>query len=266
MRITFIGGGNMGEAILAALLRKKVVTPDEITVSDVNPNRLDDINEKHGVKVTGNNSAAIADAEVVIIAVKPQILASVLAELNGKLKTTQLILSIVAGASIATIRKGLGHRKVIRTMPNTPAQISEGMTVWTATPEVTKTQKGTARAILKVMGQEIEVDDEKYLNMATAVSGSGPAYVFYFVESLIEAAVKLGFSREDAEKLVQQTVVGSVHLMQKSDKKPAELRKAVTSPGGTTFAAITQFEKDGFQGLVFKAIEAAHKRAIELGS
>jgi len=266
VRITFIGGGNMGEAILAALLRKKVVTPDEITVSDINPNRLDDLYEKYGINVTGNNTLAVADAEVIILAVKPQILASLLAELNGKLTTSQLVISIVAGASVATIRKGLGHRKVVRTMPNTPAQISEGMTVWTATPEVTRTQKGTARAILKVMGQEIEVDDEKYINMATAVSGSGPAYVFYFVESLTEAAVKLGFSREDAEKLVQQTVIGSVHLMQKSDKKPAELRKAVTSPGGTTFTAITQLERDGFQGLVFKAVESAHKRAIELGS
>jgi len=150
-------------------------------------------------------------------------------------------------------------------MPNTPAQIGEGITVWKSTREVTKTQKGIARAVFNVMGMEIEVADEKYLDMATAVSGSGPAYVFYFVESLIEAAVKLGFSRDNAVILVLQTVNGSIHLMQKSDKTPAELRKAVTSPNGTTFAAITRLEKDDFQGLLYKAIEAAYSRAKELG-
>jgi pyrroline-5-carboxylate reductase len=265
MHITFIGGGNMGEAIMAALLRKKVVAPDQITVSDVNAERLDVLYERYGVNTTGVNAIAIAPADVIVLAVKPQVLDSLLAELKGKIKTSQLVLSIIAGARIEKIRRGLAHKKIIRSMPNTPAQIGEGMTVWTATPEVTRAQKGSGCAILRVMGQEIEADDEKYLDMATAVSGSGPAYVFYFVESMIEAAVKLGFSREQAEKLVRQTVTGSVHLLQKSDKTPADLRKAVTSPGGTTFAAITQFEKDDFQGIVFKAVEAAHNRAKELG-
>ena len=265
MRVTFIGGGNMGEAIMGALLRKKVVTPEEITVSDISPTRLDDLFDKLGVNVTLNNSFAVTGAEVIILAVKPQVLSAVLEELNGKLAPSQLVLSIVAGAATARLRKGLGHAKIIRSMPNTPAQIGEGITVWKSTREVTKTQKGIARAVFNVMGMEIEVADEKYLDMATAVSGSGPAYVFYFVESLIEAAVKLGFSRDNAVILVLQTVNGSIHLMQKSDKTPAELRKAVTSPNGTTFAAITRLEKDDFQGLLYKAIEAAYSRAKELG-
>ena len=266
MNVTFLGGGNMGEAILAALLRKKVVVPDQLTVSDINPNRLDDLYEKYGVNVTGNNVFAVASADVIVLAVKPQVLAAVLEEIKGKLTAQQFILSIVAGASIAVIRKGLKHRKIVRTMPNTPAQISEGITVWTATREVTRVQKGMARTILRVMGQEIEVADERYVDMATAVSGSGPAYVFYFVESLVEAAVRLGLTRVDAGKLVGQTVEGAVHLMHKSSKTPAELRQAVTSPGGTTFAALNQLERDGFQEIIYKAVVAAYQRALELGS
>jgi len=266
MKITFIGGGNMGEAIIAALLRKKVVTPDEINVSDVDPSRLDYLYERYGISTSTNNRTSIKEAEVVVLAVKPQILTAVLDELKGHLTPSQLVLSIIAGAGISKLRNGLNHRKIVRSMPNTPSQISEGMTVWTASPEVTKGQKGSARSILKVMGQEIEVDDEKYINMATAVSGSGPAYIFYFIESLIKAAEKLGFNCETAEKLAKQTVIGSVHLMQKSDKTPGELRRAVTSPGGTTAAALVTLDKDDFQGLIERAIKAAYDRAKELGS
>ena len=266
MHIAFIGGGNMGEAIMAALLHKRITSPAEITVSDVSPTRLDYLYEKYGVNTTANNVPGIAGADVVVLAVKPQILPAVLAEMSGALQTNQLLLSIVAGARIAKIRNGLKHKKIIRSMPNTPAQIGEGITVWTATEEVTQLQKGQARAILKVMGQEIEVDDEKYLDMATAVSGSGPAYVFYFVETFIQAAVKIGWSPEIAEKLVMQTLLGSAHLLHKSDKKPADLRRAVTSPGGTTAAAISRLEKEDYAAIMTGAVEAAYNRAKELGS
>jgi pyrroline-5-carboxylate reductase len=265
MHIAFIGGGNMGEAIIASLLRKKVTSPAEITVSDVSPGRLDYLYEKYGVTTTANNSLAVAQADVIVLSVKPQILPGVLVEMKGKLKSSQLVLSIAAGVSIAKIRSGLDHKKIIRSMPNTPAQIGEGMTVWNATREVTKLQKGQARSILKLMGEEIEADDEKYLDMATAVSGSGPAYVFYFIEALAAAGVKVGLSPEVAGKLVMQTISGATHLLQKSGKTPADLRKAVTSPGGTTAAAIARFEEGDFAGLVAKAVEAAHNRAKELG-
>ena len=255
----------MGEAIIAALLRRKVVVPEEITVSDIAPLRLDYLYEKYGVNITGNNSTAINDTEIIVLAIKPQILPDIMAELKGKFKATQVILSIIAGTGIQKLRKGLGHRRIVRSMPNTPAQIGEGITVWTTTPEVTKIQKGTARTILRVMGHEVEVDDEKYLDMATAVSGSGPAYVFYFIESMISAAQKLGFSEDTARTLVNQTVIGSVHLMQKSNKTPIEMRKAVTSPGGTTAAAIAQLEKEDFPGLLARAVMAAHNRAVQLG-
>ncbi len=213
MKIAFIGGGNMGEAILAAIISKGLGSPKEITVSDVSELRRKYLQDKYKITVTPDNRLAIIDADVIILAIKPQTLSAVLSELNKHLKPGQLVLSIIAGARLKTISEGLSHQKIVRSMPNTPAQIGEGMTVWTATPEVTASQKKQAKAILGVMGQEIYVDDEKYLDMATAVSGSGPAYVFYFVEAFTEAAVKIGLSRDVAEKLAVQTLVGATHLL-----------------------------------------------------
>jgi len=265
MKISIIGGGNMGEAILVAVLKQGLSTPQEIVVSDISKARRDYLKKKYGVAVTLDNLAAVAGAEIVILAIKPQILFDVLTELHNEVKPEQLVLSIIAGARLNTIVNGLNHNKVVRSMPNTPAQIGEGMTVWTATPEVTLKQKKQAKAILGVMGEEIYTAEEKFLDMATAVSGSGPAYVFYFVESLIEAALHLGFTPDVAEKLVRQTFLGATHLLQKSAKPPAELRRNVTSPGGTTAAAIEQLEKGGLNKLVALAVAAAFKRAKELG-
>jgi pyrroline-5-carboxylate reductase len=175
------------------------------------------------------------------------------------------VLSIAAGVKISTISQGLGHRKVVRSMPNTPAQIGLGISGWTATPEVSGEQKALARTILGAMGKEIYFDDEEYLDMVTAVSGSGPAYFYLFAESLIDAAVGLGLNRKDAEALVSQTMLGAAHLMQKSDKTPAELRRNVTSRGGTTERAIQVFEGSDLAGIVGKAVKAACQRAKELG-
>jgi pyrroline-5-carboxylate reductase len=188
-----------------------------------------------------------------------------MAELSGQLKPAQLILSIIAGAKIDTLCRGLNHRHVVRVMPNTPAQIGEGISVWTATAEVTKRQRERASSILGTIGKEIYVDDEKYIDMATAVSGSGPAYFFLFVEALVEAAVNIGLSREMAQELVLQTMLGSGHLLQKSGKQPAELRRMVTSPGGTTAEALLELEKGGFVNLIAKAVSAAYSKAKRLG-
>lgn len=265
MKITFIGGGNMGEAILKAVISRGLSTPKEITICDISEARRNYLRKEYMVKVTPDNTVGINNAEVIVLAVKPQTLSGVLTELNRKLKTNQLVVSIIAGVPVRTIRIGLNHKRIVRSMPNTPAQVGEGMTVWTATPEVTQKQKKQAKEILGTMGQELFIDDEKYIDMATAVSGSGPAYVFYFVESLTEAALKIGWAPELAEKLAIQTLVGATSLLQKSGKKPADLRKAVTSPGGTTAAAIEQFNKGEYKQLIIQAIEAALKRAKELG-
>ncbi len=266
MKIAFIGGGNMGEAMLTALIEKILCMTDDICVSDVSKERLQYLSNKHGVAVTGNNREAVAGKDVVVLAVKPQSLPEVMAGLKGSLKSNQLVLSIVAGVRISKIGEGLGHKYIVRSMPNTPARIGYGATGWTATAEVSAQQKDSARAILGAMGKEIYFDDEKYLDMVTAVSGSGPAYFFLLAESLIEAAAGIGLPAGEAEELVKQTMLGSAYLLAQSGQSPAELRRNVTSRGGTTEAALKAFADGGFTGLVDKAVRAAYDRAKELGN
>ena len=265
MKIAFVGGGNMGETMLSAILDKSLTTPESVSVSDISQSRRQHLRQKYAVAVTSDNRLAIDRRDVVVLAVKPQNLAEVMTELGGQFKPPQLVLSIIAGATVNTLSQGLNHRYVVRAMPNTPAQIGEGMSVWTATTEVTEQQRGWAGSILEAMGKEIYVDDEKYLDMATAVSGSGPAYLFLFVESLVDAAVHVGLPRDMAQELVLETILGSGHLIQKSGKPPAELRRTVTSPGGTTAEALLQLDKGGFANLLMQAVTAAHDKAKRLG-
>jgi pyrroline-5-carboxylate reductase len=266
MKIAFIGGGNMAEAILSAIIKNKLAEQSDITVSDIAETRRSYLQPKYSVAVTQDNLKAVENKDIVILAVKPQILAEVSAVLKGQLKPAQLVISILAGKSIAAISGGLAHECIVRSMPNTPAQIGEGITVWTATPRVSDRQKQWTASILGVMGLEIYVDEEKYLDMATAVSGSGPAYVFLFVEAMVGAAVKLGFKTDEAQKLGLQTLLGAGRLLQQSGKTPQELRRMVTSPGGTTAEAIAVFEQGGFSVLIEKAVTAAYEKAKKLGS
>jgi len=265
MKIAFIGGGNMGEAMLSAILDKGLATPESVSVSDISESRRQYLEQKYGVAVTGSNRLAVEKGDIVVLAIKPQDLVEVMAELDGRLKQTQLVLSIIAGVRIDTLCRGLNHGCVVRVMPNTPAQIGEGISVWTATGEVTDQQKAWAGSILGAMGKEIYVDDEKYIDMATAVSGSGPAYFFLFIESLVEAGVHLGLPRDMTQELVLQTMLGSGHFVQRSDKEPSELRRMVTSPGGVTAEALLRLEEGQFTELVKQAVTAAYNRAKELG-
>lgn len=255
----------MGEAMLSAVLDKGLSSPGDISVSDISESRRQQLQQKYGVTITSDNRQAVASADVVVLAIKPQNLAEVMNGLGRQIEPKQLVLSIVAGATIQTLSAGLNHNRVVRVMPNTPAQIGEGMSVWTATAEVTEQQKKWAGSILGAVGREIYVDDEKYLDMVTAVSGSGPAYFFLFVEALVEAAVDIGLSPDMAKEMVLQTMLGSGHLIRESGKPPAELRRMVTSKGGTTAAALDELDRGGFNKLVLQAIRAAYKRARELG-
>jgi pyrroline-5-carboxylate reductase len=266
MKVAFIGGGNMAEAILSAILRQNLASPEDISVSDIDVVKRTNLKDKYNINVTDNNVQAVQGRDVIVLAIKPQILAEVTPLLKGRLKPSQLVISILAGKSVGTLTSGLSHNCIVRSMPNTPAQIGEGLTVWTATPQVTPDQKKLAAQILGVMGREIFLDDEKYLDMATAVSGSGPAYVFFFIESLVSAAIKIGWSPEIAQELIMQTLLGAGHLLQKSDKTPQELRRMVTSPGGTTAEAIAVFEQGGFSELIEKGVRAAYEKAVKLGS
>ena len=266
MKVAFIGGGNMGEAMLSAILRKGLSTPEAISVSDVNQARRQHLTEQYDVYTTDSNLEALSRGNIIILAIKPQILADLMTELGGQLKPSQLVLSIIAGAGIDTLQSGLRHHSIIRAMPNTPAQIGQGITVWAATAEVSQKQKAWAGSILKVMGKKIYVTDERYLDMATAVSGSGPAYVFLFMESLAQAAVAIGLPQDIARELVSQTVLGSSDFAQKSEKELAELRRMVTSPGGTTAEAIKVFEEGHLRELARRAVAAAYTKAKKLGN
>ncbi len=265
LRLAFVGSGTMAEAMIQALLRAGEVTPEQIVASGPRIERGEELQARYGVRVTTSNVTAASEADIVVLAVKPQVLLPVLAELRGHVQPAALVFSIVAGMPIATICAGLDHTAVVRTMPNTPAQIGEGMTVWTAAPAVTEPQRAQAQTILQTMGLEMYVTHEDALNMATAVSGTGPTYVFLLMEALVDAAVHLGFSRRQARLLVVQTVLGSVKFAQRSDLHLAQLRNMVTSPGGTSAEAIYQLEKGGMRTILSKAIWAAYKKSRLLG-
>jgi pyrroline-5-carboxylate reductase len=264
-RVSFIGGGVMGEAIVQGLLAKHLLKPENITVSEPRRQRREELRKKHHVKVTGNNREAAQSCDILLFSVKPQDLRHVLAELKGSMQRRQLVISIVAGARLETISKGLAYNAVVRVMPNTPAQIGEGISVWTATQEVKENQKQQARMILQALGKEIYVEDEKFVDMATAVSGTGPTYVFLVMEAMIDAAVHLGFPRHVAHELVTETMRGSIMFAMKSSKHPAELRNMVTSPGGTSAEALYHLEKGTLRTVLSKAIWAAYERTVALG-
>ena len=263
-KITFIGPGVMAEAMIAGLLRKKLADASHIIAAGPRPQRGEELHKKYGIKVTTDNSSAIHEADVVVLSIKPQRLTEVMKGLKG-IHSDTLVLSIIAGASIKKISSGLKHKAVVRSMPNTPGQISEGITVWTASREVTSKQQELARAILGALGEEVFVEDESYLDMATALSGTGPAYVFLFTEALIDAGVHMGFPRRIAEQLVLQTIKGSAAFYEFAERHPATLRNQVTSPGGTSAEALYYLEKAGFRTAISRAVWAAYQRSLELG-
>jgi pyrroline-5-carboxylate reductase len=219
------------------------------------------------VHTSTNNSEAACQSDVVVLSVKPQRLDKVMAGLRGCIQPEALVLSIIAGVSVEKLSRGLGHNLVVRSMPNTPAQIGEGITVWTASQNVSAEQHEMAAQILQALGEEIFVEEETYLDMATALSGTGPAYVFLFMEAMVDAGVHLGFPRRIAEQLVAQTVRGSVDFYRNNEDSVhlARLRNQVTSPGGTSAAALYYLEKAGFRTAISRAVWAAYERSRELG-
>jgi len=254
----------MAEAMIAGLIRQELAKPENILVSGPRENRGQKLREKYGIQATTDNADAASDADVVVLSVKPQRLTEVLTGLY-KIRSDALVLSIVAGAPIQKISQTLKHNAVVRSMPNTPGQIGEGITVWTASKDTSDEQQEMARKILGALGDEVFVEDEYYMDMATALSGSGPAYVFLFTEALIDAGVHMGFPRRIAEQLVLKTIRGSVDYYYKAERHPATLRNQVTSPGGTSAEALYYLEKAGFRTAISRAVWAAYQRSLELG-
>jgi pyrroline-5-carboxylate reductase len=266
MRVALVGAGVMAEAMIAGLLADRAVAPQALVASHPRRDRREALTARHGIRAVARNADALADAEIVVLAVKPQMLGRVMAELAPALRPEQVVLSIVAGATLRSLATGLAHPAVVRAMPNTPAQIRKGITVWAAAAACTATQRDLARAALRALGEERQVDDEEFVAMATALSGTGPTYLFAVMEALIDAGVHTGFPRELAHDLVVATLIGSAEYAAQSELHPAQLRNLVTSPGGTSAAAIYELEKGRLRTVLSDAVWAAYRRTQELGA
>jgi pyrroline-5-carboxylate reductase len=265
VRIGFIGGGVMAEAMLKGILARELATPQDVVIGEVVSDRREYLEESYHVRATADNRGVIGAGDVAVVAVKPQQITTALQPLTGTVPSGTLVLSIAAGVRIATIRDLLSHDAVVRVMPNTPAQVGYGMSVWTATEEVSHAQREAASQLLRVLGVEAYVDEERYLDMATALSGSGPAYVLLFLEALIDAGVHVGLARPLAEAMARQTLLGTAHLADETGRHPAELRNMVTSPGGTTAEGLLALEEAGLRAAIIDAVVAAYEKSKMLG-
>ena len=264
-RIATVGSGVMAEAMIAGLLRGRLVEPSQVVASHPRAERREALEREYGIRTVASNIDAIDGADVILLGIKPQMLAKVGREIGPHLRRGQLVLSVLAGATTVALTGLLGHDQVVRSMPNTPARLGKGMTVWYATRETTEAQRAQAAALLGALGHQLEVDDEKMVAMATAVSGTGPTYVFLVMEALIDAAVHLGFPRHIAHDLVIETLEGSTIFAKQSGMHPAELRNMVTSPGGTSAAALHELESGRLRTVLSEAVWAAYRRTVELG-
>jgi pyrroline-5-carboxylate reductase len=268
--LAFVGCGVMAESIIAGLLRKNLVGAEQIVGSHPRAGRRAELSEKYGIQVFEKNTEAVervrqSENSIVALCVKPQRLKGVLHELKTIVAPEQMIFSIIAGARLETISEALDNRKIVRAMPNTPAQIGAGMTAWTCTEEITQAERATVKDLLAALGKELYVETENMIDMATSLSATGPTYIFMVMEALTDAGVHMGFSREVSKELVQETMLGAVRFAMESHKHPAELRNMVTSPGGTSAEAIYQMEKGGLRTVLSKAVYAAYQRAVALG-
>jgi pyrroline-5-carboxylate reductase len=263
MKLAFVGGGVMGEAIIGAVLSNGLAQPEDVAACDILAPRRDYLSSTYRIETSDRPGPAFGSAQLLVLAVKPQEFPAAVRDIA--LKPEQTVMSIMAGVAVQTIRAALDHDAIVRAIPNTPAQIGEGMTVWTATDAVSEAGRALVRSILAVLGQELYVDDEKYVDMATAVSSSGPAYVFLVMEALIDGAVHIGLRRDLAQRMVVQTILGSARYAEATGRHPADLRNQVTSPAGTTTEGLLALEKAGLRRAFMEAVRAAYEKAQRLG-
>jgi pyrroline-5-carboxylate reductase len=264
MRIGFIGGGNMAGALIGGLAGT-LTAGANIHVVDPNPDALVRLQQQFGVSAAPQIDAAIARSDVIVLAVKPQQMKEVVAQLKPHV-SSQLVLSIAAGIRGSDLSRWLnGHQAIVRTMPNTPALIGRGITGMVALPGVSQSQHDAADAIMRAVGDTVWIDDESLIDAVTAVSGSGPAYVFYFIEAMQQAAFEMGLSAEQGNALAIATFAGAAELAASSADPVSVLRERVTSKGGTTYAALTSMEQSGVKESIVRALKAAAARGKELG-
>ena len=262
--LSIIGAGNMGQALLGGLIESRAIEPNRVAVHNRRADRTRSVAERFGVRAASGNVDCAKEADVVVLGVKPQIMLTVLDELRGHL-ADPLVVSIAAGISTTKIEEALGHRaRVVRAMPNTPALIKQGATAIAAGTYATEHDMAVAEAILGPTGRIARVD-EPLLDAVTGLSGSGPAYVFLIIEAFADAGVKVGLSREIALELAVQTIQGAARMLQETRMHPGQLKDMVTSPGGTAIAGLHTLEEGGMRTTIMNAVEAATRRAKELG-
>lgn len=263
LRITFVGAGNMATSLICGLLAKGMPAQN-IHASEPSAERCNQLQQELGIHTYIDNSAACAQTDVVVLAVKPQIMREVCQALAPALQPEQLVISIAAGITCDSLQQWLKHQAVVRCMPNTPAMLRQGISGLFAAATVNEQQRAHASSIVQAVGDSVWVAQEHLLDAVTAVSGSGPAYFFLLIEAMVDAGIKLGLSADTAKQLAQKTALGAAHMACQSDTDAATLRAQVTSPQGTTDAAIRSFEADGFRPIVERALQAAATRSAEL--
>lgn len=264
-KVGFIGGGNMGEALIKGLVAANLVPPEAIYASDVRPERLRALDQQYGIQLLPDNAELVRQADIVILAVKPQIMAPVVRQISAAVTKKKLLISIAAGVSTLTIRAALGKEaRLIRVMPNTPALVLEGVTAIAKADGLEPGDLDTASEIFSAVGRVVTLEEE-LMDAVTGLSGSGPAYVAVVVESLADGGVKMGLDRVTAMTLATQTVLGAARLMLETGMHPGALKDMVSSPGGTSIAGVHALEEGGIRHTLIKAVERATQRSRELG-
>lgn len=265
-RVAFIGCGNMGSALISGILESELISKDKVLVTDIRPKRLEYIREKEGVSTTEDNREAVEKSDVIVLAVKPQVIGRVLSEIKDVVTEDKIIISIAAGITTHFIEKALGKEvSVVRVMPNTPVLVKTGASGLSPGKYAGEQEEAIAEQMMRGVGIVVKVPEEM-LDAVTALSGSGPAYIFYIIESLIEAGMEMGLSEDDVRKLVGQTVLGAVRMVMDTGESPQVLRARVTSPGGTTETALKYLEEKGFQKILITAVKEAAIRSKELST
>jgi pyrroline-5-carboxylate reductase len=264
-KMAFLGSGNMAEALVKGLLASGTATKDEIVCAEPRAERREELRGRHGVGVTSQNLAAVKQADIVVLSVKPQVMDALLDEIAPSVDPTKLVVSIAAGVPIAAIARKLGAgARIIRTMPNTPALVGAGATALARGAHASEADLAQAVALFEAVGTAVVVE-EHLLDAVTGLSGSGPAFVFLAIEALADGGVKVGLPRHVAMALAAQTVVGAGQLVLETGEHPGRLKDQVTSPGGTTIAGVHALETAGFRAALIAAVEAATRRSRELG-
>ncbi len=264
-RVAFVGSGVMAEVLIRGLLAHGLTSPSRIWAAGPRPERAAELTGVHGIHATTSNLEAIGHADLIVLAVKPVALAPLLRQIRSSLRPEQVVVSIVAGVRTAALAGALGRRAVVRCVPNLPCRIGRGLTVWTATPEVSVAARETVRGLLQTMGREVFFPDEAQVDRATAGYGTGPALLAQFVKALEDAAVYLGEPRTLARELLLETILGTAEMMLASGRPAAELVDEVASPGGLTSRALHELNEGRFPAVLHRAVEAAYRRTIEIG-